>query len=109
MPQPKHYGNTGRIILNLGKKKLPTFSLYKCKTMIYCHKGSKQCIIILICSINQIESQLVLFESVYTLYKVLYSSYTNGNKSFKIPTDSLLTVLILQNNMVQNQSRLLYW
>lgn len=35
------------------------------------------------------------FESVYILYKVLYSSYTNGNKSFKIPTDSLLTVLIL--------------
>lgn len=55
------------------------------------------------------ESQLVLFESVYILYKVLYSSYTNGNKSFKIPTDSLLTALILQNNLVQNQSRLLYW
>lgn len=47
--------------------------------------------------------------SLYFLYKVLYSSYTNGNKSFKIPTDSLLTGLILQNNPVQNQSRLLYW
>lgn len=41
------------------------------------------------------ESQLVLFEPVYTLYKALHSSHTNGNKSFKIPADSLITALIL--------------
>lgn len=63
--------------------------------MTYCCEGIKQCIIILICSLNQMENQLALFESVYILYKVLCSSYKNGKKSFKILTDSLLTVLVL--------------